>query len=108
MISKVQSILSYIGILWLLAFFAGKEQGDDFSRYNLKQGLGLWIAATLLNLAGGLVIYLILTLDIPVGKLSLLVFIIMIIGIINTANEVKKPLLLVDEIIEDKFDFIDK
>lgn len=108
MISKVQSILSYIGILWLLAFFAGKEQRDDFSRYHLKQGLGLWIAATLLNLAGGLVIYLILTLGIPVGKLSLLVFIIMIIGIINTANEVKKPLLLVDEIVEDKFDFIDK
>ncbi len=108
MISKVQSILNYIGILWLLAFFAGKEQRDDFSRYNLKQGLGLWIAATLLNLAGGLVIYLILTLVIPVGKLSLLVFIIMIIGIINTVNEVKKPLLLVDEIVEDKFDFIDK
>ncbi len=47
MLPKVQSILSYIGILWLVAFFAGKEERNDLSRYHLKQGLGLSIVAIL-------------------------------------------------------------
>lgn len=54
MTPKVQSILSYLGILWLIAFFAGKDQRNDLSKYHLKQGLGLFITAVAFNAGTGI------------------------------------------------------
>ena len=105
---KVQSILSYIGILWLLAYFGGREERNELSRYHLKQGLGLWIVTVLFNLVLYLLILSIPTLGSLLGLLGLIFFIFMILGIIAAANEAKKPLPIIGKIFERRFNFIDR
>ncbi|WP_312555142.1 DUF4870 domain-containing protein [Empedobacter brevis] len=108
MLPKVQSILSYVGILWLVAFFAGKEERNDLSRYHLKQGLGLWIIAILFNIAAYIVIIIAPDIALIPGFIIILFLILMVFGIINAANEVKKPVPLVGRLFENKFPFIDR
>ena len=106
MTPKVQSILSYIGILWLAAYFGGKQERNDLSRYHLKQGLGLWIITVIFNIAIYIVVMIVPSLAVILSALSLIFLILMIFGIINAANEVRKPLPVIGKIFEDKFDFI--
>lgn len=108
MTPKVQSILSYLGILWLVAFFAGKEERNDLSRYHLKQGLGLFIIAIVFNIVVGIVLMILPSLASVISLLSIAVLILMVLGIITAANEVKKPLPVIGRFFEDKFNFIDK
>lgn len=108
--SKAQSILSYLGIIfWAIAFFAGKDQRDENSRYHLKQGFGLFVFSlvmyaiifgiTIVSAKMGMMIW---------GLVGLGFFILIIIGIINAVNDAKKPLPLIGKNFEDKFEFIDK
>ena len=108
MTPKVQSILSYIGILWLVAYFGGKQERNDLSKYHLKQGLGLWIIAVIFNIAIYIVVMIVPSLAVILSALSLIFLILMIFGIINAANEVRKPLPVIGKMFEDKFDFIGK
>lgn len=109
MTSKLQSIFSYLGLLfWLIAFFGGKDQRDDNSRYHLKQGLGLIVFTIILYaivFGIGIASPGMATILLAIGGLGL--FIILVIGIINAANDAKKPLPLIGKIFEDKFTFID-
>lgn len=104
--SKTQSILSYLGIFWLLAFIAGKEQRDGLSRFHLKQGLGLLALALLCNSA----VYIIgLMIPSIAGILSIsgfLFVILMAFGVVHAVNEVEKPLPLIGKLFENKFGFI--
>lgn len=59
MIPKVQSVLSYLGILWLIAFFVGKDQRNDRSGYHLEQGLGLFVTAAVFNLCAGILLFIV-------------------------------------------------
>ena len=106
--SKAQSILSYLGILWLVAYFAGQDQRDDLSRYHLKQGLGLIVTSILFNIAVFIVGSISSALGSIVGMVGIVFLVFLIIGIINAANGVKKPLPIIGKIFEDKFSFIDK
>ena len=105
---KLQSVLSYLGILWLIAFFAGKDQRNDLSRYHLRQGLGLFIIAVIFNLTAGIVITLVPSLTIIISVIGFAFLLFMVFGIINAVNEVHKPLPVIGKLFEDKFDFIDK
>ncbi|MFD2556601.1 DUF4870 domain-containing protein [Sphingobacterium tabacisoli] len=106
MTPKVQSILSYLGILWLVAFFAGKEERNDLSIYHMKQGLGLFIIAIVSNTTAGIALTLVPSLSFIISVFGLVFFIFMILGIIAAANEVKKPLPLIGKLFEDTFHFI--
>ena len=108
MTPKVQSILSYIGILWLVAYFGGKQVRNDLSKYHLKQGLGLWIIAVIFNIAISVIVMIVPSLAIILSAVSILFLIIMIFGIINASNEVRKPLPVIVKMFEDKIDFIGK
>lgn len=105
---KVQSILSYIGILWLIAYFAGKSQRNDFSTYHLKQGLGLLLFSVLFGVIMNLVAILSASIAGILAYVGVVFFIVMVIGIINAANDVKKPLPLVGELFDKQFPFLDK
>ena len=48
---KTQAILSYLGLLWLVAYFEGKDQRDSFSSYHLKQELELLVIIIFFNVA---------------------------------------------------------
>ncbi|PRD45479.1 import component protein [Sphingobacterium haloxyli] len=106
MTPKVQSILSYLGILWLIAYFGGKQERNDLSKYHLKQGLGLWIIAVIFNIVIYIVVMVVPSLAAILSAVSIIFLILMIFGIINAANEVKKPLPVIGKMFEDKFNFI--
>ncbi len=104
--SKTQSVLSYLGILWFIAFFAGKEQRNNLSRYHLKQGLGLLATGLLYNVAVYLTAMLIPVIAGPLGISGLLFPILAAFGIIHAINEVERPLPLIGKLFEKKFGFI--
>ncbi|NGM65652.1 DUF4870 domain-containing protein [Sphingobacterium sp. SGR-19] len=103
--AKVQSILSYIGIAWLIAYFGGKKERNDFSRYHLKQGLGLWIIA-IWNVLVSVVSVISASIAVLLSYVGFIFLVLMIMGIIHAVNNVKKPLPVVGVLFEDKFDFI--
>lgn len=108
MSSKTQSILAYLGILWLIAYFGGKEKRDALSTYHLRQGLGLLVAAILVNLCLSIVIMLLPALSTPLSLVSLVFLILMIFGIVNAANEARKPLPLIGKLFENQFPFLNQ
>ena len=105
--SKVQSILGYLGLLlWAIAFFGGKEQRDDFSKFHLKQSLGLFLYTILGGIIIGIIISIVPKLAVIFGLFYLASFILTVIGIINAVNEVEKPLPVIGKMFEGKFAFI--
>lgn len=99
--NKVFGILAYIGILWLVPLLAAKE--SPFARYHTNQGLVLflgaiaaWIANIVLDMVLvfipflGWFLMVVLHIGLIVGILALA-----IIGVINAANGVCKPLPLI-------------
>lgn len=103
--NKTLSIVSYITIIgWLISYFSGKDTADDNLKYHLKQSLGLVIFALLLSIVLNILIrFTHLTI---LGIVGFLPLVLMIIGIINAANEVKKPLPVIGKMFEDKFSFV--
>jgi uncharacterized membrane protein len=84
--------------------YCRKEKAGNLLKYHLKQSLGLIIFSILLS-----VVLRVLLSVTHLGILSILGFIpliLMIIGAINAANEVEKPLPLIGKMVEDKFSFI--
>ena len=101
--SKVTSILSYFGILWLVAYFAGTK--DEKSIYHLKQGFGLF----LVSLVFGIVIQILIRISTSLALVGTVLWIVLsvlfIFGLINAIKEEKKPLPLVGKAFEG-FNFI--
>jgi uncharacterized membrane protein len=93
--NKVFGILSYLWILWLVPLLAAKD--SPFAKYHCNQGLVLflaWIATWVVNMVlvfipilGWLIMFALI-----IGLLVLT-----IIGIINAANGVCKPLPLIGD-----------
>lgn len=106
--SKTQSILAYLGILWLVAYFIGKDKRDTLSTYHLRQGLGLFVVAILVNIVLSVIIMLVPALGTPLSLVGIVFLILMIFGIINAANEVQKPLPLIGKLFENQFPFLDR
>jgi len=96
--NKVFGILAYLGILWLVPLLAAKD--SPFARYHTNQGLVLFLgacAAWIVMIILGLVLVFIPILGVTLMLLlhiALLVSILAlaIIGIVNAANGVCKPL----------------
>jgi uncharacterized membrane protein len=103
--NKTLSIVSYITVFgWLISFVLGKDKGNSFLKYHLKQSLGLVIFSIVLSVILNIVFWVT-----KIGILSILILlplVLAIIGIINAANEVEKPLPLIGKMFEDKFSFI--
>lgn len=99
--NKVFGVLAYIGILWLVPLLAAKD--SPFARYHCNQGLVLflgaiaaWVATIILDMilifipVLGWFLMILLHVGLIVGILALA-----IIGIINAANGLCKPLPLI-------------
>lgn len=103
---KTQSILSYLGILWLVAFFAGKDTRDHLSRFHLKQGFGLFIIGFIFNVIVMIIAMVAPSIGLILSYFGIAFLVLMIIGIIHAVNEVKKPLPIIGNMFVDKFDFV--
>jgi uncharacterized membrane protein len=99
--NKVFGVLAYIGILWLVPLLAAKD--SPFARYHCNQGLVLflaaiaaWIATIILDMilifipVLGWFLMILLHVGLIVGILALA-----IVGIVNAANGLCKPLPLI-------------
>ena len=96
--NKVFGILAYLGILWLVPLLAAKD--SPFARYHCNQGLVLFLGAMAVWFCCLIVTFipllnLIMLLVWPVFGITCLVF--AILGIINAANGVCKPLPLIGD-----------
>jgi uncharacterized membrane protein len=99
--NKVMGILAYLGLLWLVPFLAAKE--SPFAKYHSNQGLVLILASIagwIVNMILGMVLVFIpvlgwiLMLLLHFGLLIGIV-VLAVMGIINAANGVCKPLPLI-------------
>lgn len=89
---KLFGVLSYIGILWLVPLCAGKT---EFTRFHANQGLVLFLACIVLEVAGSVLSFIPIIRFVGViinslGGLVTLVF--MVMGIVNAAQGEMKEL----------------
>lgn len=104
--NKTLSIVSYITFIgWLIAYFSGKDTANSLLKYHLKQSLGLLILSFCFGVAINIVTMIVPSLAF-LGFISLGFLVLIIIGIINAANEVEKPLPIIGKMFENKFSFI--
>lgn len=104
--NKTLSIVSYITLIgWLIAYFAGKENADALLKYHLRQSFGIMILTFIVSIIVNILVF-VSPVFIYLGIISLFFFILTIIGIINAANQVMKPLPLIGKLFENKFAFI--
>lgn len=94
------SILSYIGILWLIPLLV--EKNDKVVRFHVNQGIVLFIFDIIGSIAVGILsaifvfIPVISFLGVVIAYLfGILCFVLMIIGIVNAANKSEKPLPII-------------
>lgn len=103
--NKTLSVISYITIIgWIISFVIGKDNANSLLKYHLRQSFGLFIFGILL----GIVLQIIMSITglYVLGYIGLINLALMIIGIINAANETEKPLPLIGKMFEDKFAFV--
>ncbi|MBW1654316.1 DUF4870 domain-containing protein [Flavobacterium quisquiliarum] len=107
--NKTLSILSYITIIgWIVAFVKSKDltPKSDLVSYHLKQGFGIFLVSLAINIALSIVVSIVPALYF-LSYVGYVILILWIFGIINAANEQKKPIPVIGKIFEDKFGFID-
>ena len=83
---KIFGILGYIGILWLIPLCAGKT---EFCRFHANQGLVLFLACIVLEVAGSILSFIPFVgfIGVIINSLAGLAYLIfMIIGIINVSQ----------------------
>jgi uncharacterized membrane protein len=106
--NKTLSILSYITIIgWIIAFVKSKDitPKSDLVTYHLKQGFGIFLFSLAVNIILSVVVSTVTSLYF-LNYIGYAIFILWIFGIINAANEQKKPIPVIGKIFEDKFSFI--
>ncbi|CAI9679543.1 import component protein [Elizabethkingia anophelis] len=103
--NKTLSVISYITIIgWIVSFVMGKDNANSLLKYHLRQSLGLAIFSIILSIALQIIIG-ITGINI-LWYINVITTILIIIGIINAANEAEKPLPLIGKMFEDKFAFV--
>lgn len=104
--NKTLAIVAYITLIgWLVSYFKGKEKANNLLKYHLRQSLGLLIVSIIINVLLNIVVVILPSLSILM-YVSILFFVLLVIGIINAANEVEKPLPIIGKMFEGKFAFI--
>lgn len=98
--NKVMAVLAYIGILFLVPFFAAKN--SRFARFHTNQGLVLFIFEMIWGVVFGIVngiLYRVPVVGAIIGivgwVVSVLFLVLMIVGIVNAAQGKAKQLPLI-------------
>ncbi|MBZ4191958.1 DUF4870 domain-containing protein [Niabella beijingensis] len=109
MSNKTLAIVSYITIIgWLITYFSYKDQQEKSTlvSYHLEQGLGVFIFSVIVSIAVGILSAILPALSLIFSLISLVPLILLILGIINAANEVCKPVPVIGKFFEKKFGFL--
>ena len=100
---KVIGILSYLGLLWIVAYILYGSKKTEYNLFHVKQGLALlitWVGLWLVSVIIGFVPIINLIWAVLVMFVYLGLAIVAIIGIINAANGQMKPLILVGKVAD--------
>ena len=94
---KVIGVLSYLGILWIVAYILYGSKKTEYNLFHVRQGLGLFIMWIITYIVGfipfvGWILYLVL---------AIFLFICAIMGIISAAGGTQKPSPVVGKLIAD-------
>jgi uncharacterized membrane protein len=89
---KLMSILSYIGILFIVPLITGDYKKSEFVKFHLNQGIVLCICAVVGSVALNIVAAIVDFLWFLGSLWSLAVLILVILGIVNAANNKQEPL----------------
>ena len=89
-------ILSYLGILWIIAYILYDKKKSEINLFHLRQGLGLFIILIAIYITGYLPV---------IGRLSWILYLgwlaFTVIGIIAAANGEKKELPFIGKFINE-------
>lgn len=94
--SKVFSVLSYFGILWIIGLIAAPQ--DSFVRFHVNQGLVLFLLGIIVGAANfifGFIPVIRWIASLLLGVVGIFCFVLAIIGIVNAAQGKTKPLPLI-------------
>ncbi|MEN8119970.1 MAG: hypothetical protein ABFS35_06475 [Bacteroidota bacterium] len=94
---KVIGILSYLGLLWIVAYIIYNNKKSEYNIFHLRQGLGLLIVG-IANMIIGAIPFIGWFLSLIIF-FALIVFIIM--GIIAAANGEQKELPIIGKFISE-------
>lgn len=95
---KVVTILDYIGILFLVGLFVEKDNEDV--RFHTNQGLILFLFMVVIN-AGGFLLRLVPFIGgLLQGLLGLLGLAFMVLGIVNAAQGLRRPLPIIGTLFQ--------
>jgi len=92
---KLIGILSYLGILWVVAYILYGSKKTEYNLFHVKQGLGLLIAYLATWIVAFVVAMILPLLSLLFSLVYILLLVLLIIGIINAANGTKKPLPII-------------
>lgn len=108
MTNKTTAIVAYITLIgWIVAYLAYKksEEKSTLVNYHLGQSLGIIIISIVLSIISGIILAIIPSLASIFYVISLIPFILMLLGIITASNETERPVPFVGKIFEGKFSF---
>jgi uncharacterized membrane protein len=95
---KLIGVLSYLGILWVVAYILYGSKKTEYNLFHVKQGLGLiivWVALWVIGFVCAYIPVLGFIIGILMMFVYLFLFVVAIIGIINAINGQQKPLILI-------------
>ncbi|WP_118976626.1 DUF4870 domain-containing protein [Taibaiella koreensis] len=109
MSNKTLAIVSYLTIIgWIIAYVShkGQAQRSQLVQYHLEQSLGLFIVFVILSIVTSAIVFIVPAIAIVATIVGILELILLVMGIINAANEVCKPVPLVGKFFERKMGFL--
>ena len=98
---KLWAVLSYLfGILWFIPLWVLKPR-NDFAVFHAKQAFMLFLTCIAVQIVGSLIPFIGWFIILPLGSLA--VFILWIVGIVNSASGNMKPLPVIGKFAIDIF-----
>ena len=88
--NKVMAVLAYFGLLFLIPMLAAKE--SKYAKFHTNQGLTLWLANLIVSVVSSIIALIPIIGAIVAGLISLVMFALMILGIVNAATGKAKEL----------------
>ena len=107
MSNKTLSVIAYLTLFgWLYAYVKGKDQADELLKFHLRQFLGLFLAALVLNTGVAILIRLVPGLGFLSYLCGTAFLVLWIFGLLNAINGAKKSIPLIGKLFENRFAFI--
>ncbi len=98
---KGMSVLSYLGLLWLIPFFVNTRRNNPYVRFHMNQGLILLIISLIIQVIGAVVCavldffwlgFISSIVGVAVDFVQFIIFVFEILGIVNVLKNTAKEL----------------